>query len=112
MTPAMRLRTDLLREMHPIFVRVAREVWSQEPDALRFVMVGGRQKNSTAHLLKMARRTPTSLLEDRVKEKMMSVEPTFCQKFYEEFPIKAGSKSAMRYLLELDPSCWPKWIED
>ena len=112
MTPAMRLRADLLREMHPIFVRVAREVWSEEPDALRFVTVDGKKTNSVGYLLKKARKTPTSLLEDRVKEKLMSAEPNFCQKFYEEFPIKSGSKRAMRYPLELDSSCWPEWIED
>lgn len=112
LTPNVRKRCDLLREMHPIFVRVAREVWSQESNASRFVMVDGKKNNSVAYLLKKACGTPTSLLEDRVKEKRMSVEPIFCHKFYDMFPIKAGSKRVMIYPLELDPSCWPEWVED
>ena len=111
LTPKQRKRCDLIREMHPIFVRVAREVWSKGPNN-RFVMIDGKQKNSVSHLLTKARRTPTPLLEDHVKEKFMSVEPTFCRKFYEEFPINAKSKSKLRYPLDLDPSCWPEWIED
>ena len=113
LTPGMRLRADMLRDMHPHFVKVAREVWSDKTQPqCRSVMVDGKEKNTVAYLLRMACRNPTSLLEDRVKKKMLSAEPTFCRKFYETFEGKRGNKKLMSYPLKLDSSSWPKWVED
>lgn len=113
LTEMVRKRIAMLQEMHPIFVKVAREVWSGEPkNATRLVMVDGKQKNRVGYMLSKARGTPTSLLEDCVKEKMMLADPIFCQKFYDMFPVGDKGKRRMKYPLELDPSCWPVWIED
>ncbi|CAN0417853.1 unnamed protein product [Ectocarpus sp. 12 AP-2014] len=101
-------RAELLQDMHPHFVKVAKEVWSEESSGVRFVMVNGEKRNSLGYLLKMARTTPTSLLEERVEEKMRLVEPEFCGKFYKMFT----NQRLMRYTLAEVPSCWPTWSEE
>lgn len=105
-------RADMLRDMHPHFVKLAKAVWSDESSGNRFQMVEGKKRNSLAYLLKMARKTPTSLLEDRIEERIKSVEPHFCAKFYEMFKGKSNNKKLITYTLKQVPSCWPEWSEE
>lgn len=101
-------KQNMLREMHPRFVKVAKEVWSDEATypATRLTVVDGKSCNGLAYQLRRCRHNPTALMADCVKEKLMSAEPTFCGKFYELF---GKTITPLKYVWGLDRTCWPEW---
>lgn len=111
MTPGQKAKSELIRDMHKLFVRVSNEVL---PDpsvkAARYsppVEERGRS-NSLEYELKCGNTKPTTVFAACVKDKLESVDNELCKRFFAEFK----SKRVLKHFWDaIDPECWPTWFD-